>query len=176
MRIRRSTGLVLAGLTALAVSVGLGQQAQAAGGYYEITNFGSGMCAEVDRFGGTGANGTPLVQRACDGQTVQHWLPIEDPRGVHKFINRATGKCMDLRDGRDADRTVIQQWECGPSTSMKWTINPNSFDGVHQIKSFRTGRCLDVRGGSVLNGAAIQSVHCTGFGNAAQVWFFTPKS
>lgn len=172
MRAKRSTGLVMAGLAAVATAVGFGQSAQAAEGFYEITNFGSGMCAEVNRFGDTGANGTPVVQHPCDGQAGQHWLPIEDPSGVYKFVNRGTGKCMDLRDGRDADRVVIQQWECGSSTSMKWTINPNSFTGVHQIRSSRTGRCLDVRGGSVSAGAQIQSVRCTGFDNSAQVWIF----
>ncbi|TWP46975.1 RICIN domain-containing protein [Lentzea tibetensis] len=92
--------MVMAGLTAMAMAVGFGPSAQAADGFYEIVNFGS---------------------------------------GVYRFINRATGKCMDLKYGRDADGTIIH-----------------------------------VRGGSTSAGAQIQSVHCTGFGNAAQVWSFRP--
>jgi hypothetical protein len=169
---RRIAGLFLGGVVAAAATVVFGQPAQAAG-YFSVVNYGSGKCAEVNRFGNPGANGELVVQRTCDGSDVQKWTRADVGGGVLMLVNKASGLCMDARDGVNADSTPVQQWACTGTTSMKWTINPDSLDGVHQVKSQIGGRCLDVRAGALFDGAQIQIYHCTGFGNPAQVWFFS---
>jgi Ricin-type beta-trefoil lectin domain-like len=172
---RRIAGLFLVGVLAAAATVVFGQPAQAAGGYYSIVNYGSGKCAEVNRFGSPLANGELVVQRTCDGSAVQQWAPVDAGGGVYELVNAYSGMCMDVRNGANANSTPVQQWTCTGTTSMKWTINPNSFTGVHQVLS-RLGdehRCLDVRAGALFDGAQIQIYHCTGFGNSAQVWSFS---
>jgi hypothetical protein len=168
----RIAGTVLVSLMTALVGTLFVQPAQASTGYYEISNLGSGKCAEVDRFGAPYSNGGLVVQRTCDRNDVQLWSP--GGAGPYMFVNRASGLCMDVRNGINADATPVQQWACTGTTSMKWNISPNSFTGVHQITSQIGGRCLDVRSGSGADGAQIQIYHCTGFGNSAQVWSFVP--
>jgi hypothetical protein len=164
------TSVLLVAVMAAAMAAVFGQPAQAAAGYYRIINLGSGKCAEVNRSGNPGGNGELVVQRRCDRQAVQQWTPVNLGGGVYQFVNKFSGLCMDVRNGVNADRTPIQQWACRGSTSMKWTLNPDSFSGVHQVQSRTGGRCLDVRGGAVVDGAQIQIYRCTGFANSAQVW------
>ena len=168
----RAARLLLAGTVTALMTVVLVPSAQAASGYFNIVNLGSGKCAEVDRYGAPSWLGALVVQRTCDGNAVQHWAPVG--QSVYLFINEFSGMCMDVRDGVNADSTPVQQWACTATPSMKWTINPNSFSGVHQIRSQIGGRCLDVRAGATVDGAQIQIYRCTGFGNAAQVWSFWP--
>ncbi|MFI7069881.1 RICIN domain-containing protein [Micromonospora sediminicola] len=163
-----AASLLAAGLGAAA----LGQPAQAAGGHYQIVNYGSGKCLEVDRYGAPSSLGGLVVQRTCDGQAVQRWSPVG--QSTYTFVNQSSGMCLDVRNGVNADGTPLQQWACTGTTSMKWTVSPNSFSGVHQVRSQIGGRCLDVRGGSSADGATVQIYHCTGFGNPAQVWSFVP--
>jgi hypothetical protein len=169
---RGMSRMLVVGAVVAVVAALFAVPAQAAGGYYRIVNYGSGLCAEVNRYGAPWANGELVVQRVCDGSPVQQWAPVNTGGGVYEFVNAYSGDCMDVRNGVNADTTVIQQWECRGSNSMKWTINPNSFTGVHQIVSQTGGRCLDVRNGALWDGAQIQIYHCTGFGNSAQVWYF----
>lgn len=168
----RVGGAVAAGVLATGLGVALAPPAQAASGYYGIVNYGSGKCLEVDRFGAPASLGGLVVQRTCDGQAVQHWSPVG--QSPYTFVNRFSGMCVDVRNGVNADGTPLQQWACTGTTSMKWTVSPNSFTGVHQIKSQVGGRCMDVRAGSSADGATVQIYHCTGFDNSAQVWSFSP--
>ncbi|MFD4205436.1 RICIN domain-containing protein [Micromonospora tulbaghiae] len=167
---KRAAGVLAAGLLATGFGVASGPPAQAASGHYAIVNYGSGKCLEVDRFGAPSSLGGPVVQRTCDGQAVQRWSPVG--KSTYTFVNQFSGMCVDVRNGVNADGTPLQQWACTGTSSMKWTVDPNSFAGVHQIKSQIGGRCMDVRGGSAADGATVQIYHCTGFGNPAQVWSF----
>src|SRR5207248_10335733 len=107
--------------------------------------------------------------RTCDAtNNNQKWVLSHIGNGVYEFFNVGASKCMDVTDGKNADHTPIQLWGCNGSTSMRWTANP-SFDGVAQVKSETGGRCLDVFGDE---GAQLSLIHCTGFGNLAQIWRF----
>jgi hypothetical protein len=151
----------------VALSVAGGGVAHAAGDG-DVVNFhnvGSEMCAEAIGVG----NGVPVVQRPCDSaNNNQKWVLSRVGGSVYEFFNVAAAKCMDVTDGKNADHTPIQLWSCNGSTSMQWTANPG-FGGVAQVKSQTGGRCLDVFGDV---GQQLQLIHCTGFGNLAQVWKF----
>jgi len=128
-------------------------------------NVGSDECAEALGAG----NGVRVVQRTCNAaNNFQKWVLAQVGSGVYEFVNVGASACMDVTDGKNADHTPIQLWGCNGSTSMRWTANP-SFDGVAQVKSETGGRCLDVFGD---DGAQLTLIHCTGFGNLAQVWRF----
>ena len=176
MKSRTSIAAVVTGLLVAAFAVATVQPAQAAVGYFRLVNFGSGKCAEPNRFGVPRGNGEPIQQWTCDGSDRQAWHPTKHEIGTsnYLFINRNSSKCLDVRDGRNRDGTPVQQWDCRGGSSMIWTLNPDSFTGVHQLKSHIGDRCLDVAAGSLEDGAQIQIVHCTGFGNPAQVWYFEP--
>jgi hypothetical protein len=176
MNLKRKIATALIGVLAAAFTVGIETPAHAAEGYYRIINFGSGKCAEPNRFGDPRGNGEPVLQWTCDGSARQAWHPFLHEIGTNHwvFVNRDSSKCLDVRDGRNADRTPIQQWDCRGGASMIWDLNPNSFTGVHQLISHIGSRCLDVAAGSLEEGAQIQIYRCTGFGNPAQVWYFEP--
>jgi predicted transglutaminase-like cysteine proteinase len=184
MSVRRRMGsMTLVAVMAALMTALFGQPAQAVGdqyklplGFYHLRNIGSNKCAEVNPLGAPMANGELVVQRTCvtsgPALALQLWSPsaLNVSGGGYTFTNKNSGKCMDVRNGVNADSTPVQQWECRGSTSMKWSLNPDSSTGVHQVLSQTGGRCLDVRGGAVGIGAQIQIYHCTGFGNPAQVW------
>jgi hypothetical protein len=164
-------GLLAAALNAVGGGVAHAAQvsnpvaAAAPGDVVTIRNIGSNHCAEPIGFG----NGDIVVQRTCDpSNNNQKWVLSHIGGGVYQFVNVGTSKCLDVKNGQNADRTPIQQWACTGTTSMRWKGNPN-FDGVALVVSETGGRCLDVFGSE---GAPLRLIHCTGFGNLAQVWTF----
>jgi len=165
----RAAGLLLIAALAAMVSVTFAQPAQADPFYYQIRNFGSGLCATA----GVRGNGEPITQQPCTHAAGQMWHPYLQSDGDWEFFNQF-GQCLDVRDGVFADRQPVQQWDCRGSTSMEWANDPNTFTGVHQLHSELgdDSKCLDVAAGSLQPGAQIQIYRCTGFGNAAQVWSF----
>lgn len=124
---KRAAGVLAAGLLATGLGVASGPPAQAATGHYAIVNYGSGKCLEVDRSGAPSSLGGRVVQRTCDGQAVQRWSPVG--RDTYTFVNQFSGMCVDVRNGVNADGTPLQQWACTGTSSMKWTVDPNSFAG-----------------------------------------------
>jgi Ricin-type beta-trefoil lectin domain-like len=138
---------------------------------FSIVNYGSGLCLEP---AGSGW-GEPILQQPCDSmRPMQRWLlsPATATRSL--LVNQATGLCMDVRDGVNANRTVVQLWSCNLyARSMRWglaTLIPDLyFKAVSEIGS----RCLDVAAGSLQPGAQIQIYDCTrGVTNAAQIFAF----
>lgn len=138
--------------------------------YYQIANYGSGLCAGI-RSWELYNNGATVVQQRCTGAPEQLWADVPLGGGYHRFVNGRSGMCMDVRDGQNADWTPVQQWACANYNGMSWLATVPSWVPT-QIKSGRGGRCLDVRGGSLQEGAVIQIYHCTS-NNPAQLWTIT---
>jgi hypothetical protein len=142
-----------------------------------IRNYGSGMCAGIRAFESHN-NGATVVQQPCTGQFEQQWQHIDVFNGNSYFRNYASGMCMDVRDGVNADSTPVQQWTCTRAgiRSMTWkTTFPIPVVVPSQVKTSLGDdrhRCLDVRGGSAEDGAVIQIYHCTD-NNPAQAWTIT---
>ena len=172
----RSRTLVLTtiGVLVAAVLAFAAASAPAFAESYQIKNYGSGKCAGVNWWE-AGNNGAGVVLQSCVStaspmSVYQQWTrdPVSSD-GYQHFINVASGKCLDVTDGINADWTPTQQWTCTNTPGMAWkTTFP--YPGVpFQVKSKIGGRCLDVRGGSLQDGAVIQIYHCTA-NNPAQVW------
>jgi hypothetical protein len=164
----------------LAAAALLAFEAPAYADYYEIRNYGSGQCAGLNWWEYF-ANGAPVVQLTCNGSPEQLWSAVPVGDGYYMFVNGRSGKCMDVRDGKNADWTPVQQWECTNTNGMKWKTTVPAYTpqwmttrlGVNTPR-LEHGRCLDVRGGSLEEGAAIQIYHCTS-NNTAQVFTTTPR-
>ena len=158
-----------AGLLA-AVLVGFGGAAASAqASYNEIRNYGSGLCAGLNWWE-YNYDGASVVQQTCDGSPEQRWAEVPLGGGVYRFVNGRNGKCMDVRDARDADSQPVQVWSCSSSRGMLWRVPYLPAWGPVQIRSALSGgRCLDVRSGSLQPGAVIQIYRCTS-NNPAQLW------
>jgi hypothetical protein len=161
---RRVAGLLVAGAITLGAAA-----APALADSYQIQNYGSGKCAGVNWWE-AGNNGAGVVQQDCNSSSpYQQWTRDPIGSGYQHFVNVASGKCMDVTDGINADWTPVQQWTCTNTPGMAWKTSFPYPWVPFQVKSAIGGRCLDVRGGSLQPGAVIQIYHCTS-NNPAQVW------
>jgi hypothetical protein len=171
MNIRRGIAalFLVGGLSAAGLATA--GPASAASGYYTMVNYGSQMCATV--YGDVYGNGTPVRQQPCvAGNTAQIWYPEPTTGGYLHWRNLASGMCLDVRDGRDADRTTIQQWTCNTTAKgMRWWLGSGAFPGANLLLSAISYRCAEVAGGSLVPGAYLQTYHCTR-ANYAQNWEF----
>jgi hypothetical protein len=172
MRIRRAVAaLVATSISAMGLVVAA-QPAQAyppAPGYILLQNAGSGLCVTVYP-GSPLLNGADVVQFGCHGWYEQWWKPVYVGNGYYHFVNYGSGKCLDVRDGVNADRTPVQQWDCTSTPGMAWKAPNGLTDGiVTRLTSRIGGRCLDVRDGSLAEFAVIQIYRCTA-NNYAQQW------
>jgi len=139
----------------------------------KIVNWGSGFCADVGHYGNLYENGVRIQQWGCGTDSRQVWQLVvttnKDLRNGFRLVNGASGKCLDVVDGKNADRTPVQQWDCrfGQFTpSQTWFLDPAV---PTRIVSDIGGRCLEVAGGSLVQGAYLQTYHCTS-NNPAQIF------
>ena len=113
--------------------------------YYEIRNFGSGMCAGLNSWEYFD-NGAPVVQLTCDRSPEQLWSAVPLSDGYYMFVNARSGKCMDVRDGKNVDWTPVQQWACTNTNGMKWkTLIPAYVPrevGDIEARRHQTGRSM----------------------------------
>jgi hypothetical protein len=144
--------------------------AAAQASYHEIRNFGSQLCAGLNS-NEYYYNGATVVQQPCNGSPEQMWAPDPSGSGYYRFINGRNGKCMDVRDGIDADRTPVQVWTCTATRGMSWRPPFLPAWVPVQLKSGLSGaRCLDVRGAHTNPARSSRSTT----NNPAQQWTIHP--
>jgi len=153
-----------------------------------VTNFGSGKCIEPvpGPDGNYGVNGLAVEQFTCQPSpsVIPVWgiVPVADvyvfpfTRTAYHIVNWQSGQCLDDRDGRTSDRSPVQQWTCGTSTTMLWVLG-DSLGGGKTVSWMRAlqnngSACLDVANGSGSDGAVLQLYHCTAQNTAQH--FFVP--
>ena len=167
---------IAAALTVVASTAAImlvGAQLAHSVGPNRITNWGSRLCLDVGHYGNLHENGVRIQQWGCSGDSRQVWNFIvtanrENKLG-YKISNAGSGKCLDVENGRNADRTPVQQWDCRIghfAASQTWYVDPSV---PTRIVSEIGGRCLDVAGGSLVEGAYLQTYHCTA-NNPAQIF------
>jgi len=160
-----------------AAEAAMAEAAPAIASLFKIVNYGSGYCLEPTGYGW----GEPIVQQPCSNlRPAQRWslsaATRRDNITRYLFVNRATGLCMDVRDGINADGTIVQQWSCDMQHgSMRWSLTTLIPDLYFKVVSEIGSRCLDVAGGSLQPGAQIQIYRCTpGVTNTAQIFALQP--
>jgi hypothetical protein len=112
-------------------------------GYFRLQARHSGQCLMLDSRHGLG-NGTPVIQYPyCDAgydASEWRWGPVlekttcsESPCFREYFrtlVNRATGKCLDARNGWSApppQQSVLQQWDC-ITTGDDWNADNQGWE------------------------------------------------
>jgi Ricin-type beta-trefoil lectin domain-like len=171
---RHPIAAALTVVAAIAAIMLVDAQVAHAVGPNKITNWGSGLCLDVGHYGNLNDNGVRIQQWGCSGESRQVWnfIVTANPDTLklgYKISNAGSGKCLDVENGKNADRTPVQQWECRTgqfAASQTWYVDPAV---PTRIVSDIGGRCLDVAGGSLVEGAYLQTYHCTA-NNAAQIF------
>ncbi len=165
-------------LTIIAILVGMvpsviGGSVAAQPATFMIVNAGSGLCLEPN---GSGL-GEPILQQPCDStRLTQRWVKSPATTTHSLIANKGYPTCLDVRDGVNANGTVVQQWSCDiQAHSMRWQFSTLVPDRFFKLVSAIGSRCLDVAGGSLEPGAKIQIYRCTQNNtNTAQIWETRP--
>ena len=58
------------------------------------------------------------------GGTNQQWQPVAEANGRYHFVNRYSGKCLDIPAASTADSVQLQQFACNGTTAQSFTLNP----------------------------------------------------
>lgn len=63
-----------------------------------------------------------------DGGANQQWLPVPEATGVYHFVNRLSGKCLDVPSASLYDSVQLQQYDCNGSAAQSFAVH--SPDGI----------------------------------------------
>lgn len=147
-------------------------------GAWRIVNRQSGRCLEVQgRATNAGAN---VAQYRCTGDDNQLWRlgavadniggrphaqaepvaagPGGRPQGRALYAgmihSRATGKCVDVEGGSDADGADVRQWSCNGSPAQLWDVVDLGRNEV-AFASVGSNKVMEVAGASRQRGADV---------------------
>lgn len=119
----------------------------------------------LDLQGGGEANGAPIIQWTCHFLDNQWFAPLRtfDASGNVSivFINKKSGKCIDLNGSGLANGTPIIQWTCHNGANQQWELvlvenDPNTpNDDTFLMKNRKSGKCVDL-GSTVAGTNAVQ--------------------
>jgi Ricin-type beta-trefoil lectin domain len=56
------------------------------------------------------------------GGANQQWLPVAEASGAYHFVNRNSGKCLDVPSASTADGVQLQQYACNGSAAQSFTL------------------------------------------------------
>lgn len=84
--------------------------------------------------------------------------------GASDEIIGINNRCLDVRNGQDADGVTVQIFDCNGTPSQDWEID----DADSTIRVFQFSKCLDVESGSQDDGAPVQINDCRN--TESQVW------
>ncbi|BAJ26212.1 MULTISPECIES: ricin-type beta-trefoil lectin domain protein [Kitasatospora] len=107
-----------------------------------------------------GTGGTFFPEPGAESLTL-----TAQPAAAGRITTPTTGRCLDVNNSGTANGTVVQTWDCNPSTAQQWTL---ADDG-----SLRAlGKCLDVPNSSTADYVKLAIWDCNGGGN--QKWELRP--
>lgn len=60
------------------------------------------------------------------GGANQQWQPVDEGGGAYHFVNRNSGKCLDVPAASTADSTQLVQYTCNNSAAQRFQVTPVS--------------------------------------------------
>jgi hypothetical protein len=81
----------------------------------------------------------------------------------YKIRLSGTDKCLNVRDAKTDDLTMVQMYECSLAWNNQWIFQSEqtTLGLAYRIKARQAaGKCLDVRGASTDTGAQVQIFTC----------------
>jgi hypothetical protein len=111
-------------------------------------------------------DGATVALQTCTGATSQQWT-FAGTKAAGGQVKVFGNKCLDVKDGVNADGTKLQIWTCSTTNN----VNQNWwYTGDNRLSWKDHGKCTDLTGGSLADGNVIQVWSCGG-GNFNQVWY-----
>ncbi|MDH2427182.1 RICIN domain-containing protein [Sphaerisporangium sp. TRM90804] len=91
------------------------------GGYYRVnSNLGASQAWDVTDV--STADGAKIQLWNYGGGANQQWLPVEEAGGAYHFVNRHSGKCLDVPARSTADGVQLQQYACNGTPAQSFTM------------------------------------------------------
>jgi hypothetical protein len=69
------------------------------------------------------ADGALIQLWAYGGGDNQQWQPVAEANGGYHFVNRNSGKCLDVPSASTADSTQLQQYTCNGTGAQSFTLS-----------------------------------------------------
>lgn len=90
-------------------------------GYFQVGS--QSAPAQVwDDSGVSAADGSLIQLWTYGGGSNQQWLPVAETGGSYHFVNRYSGKCLDVPSASTADSTQLQQYTCNGTAAQSFTL------------------------------------------------------
>ncbi|MFE4696580.1 RICIN domain-containing protein [Streptomyces sp. NPDC056738] len=96
--------------------------AATSGGYSQVGNRTDATKA-WDVTGVSTADGAPVQLWTYGGGTNQQWQAVAETGGAYHFVNRNSGKCLDVPSASAADSVQLQQYTCNGTAAQSFYVN-----------------------------------------------------
>ncbi|GAA4203275.1 RICIN domain-containing protein [Streptosporangium oxazolinicum] len=94
------------------------------GGFYRVNN-GNNTAQAWDVVNVSTADSAPIQLWSYSGGNNQQWQAVEEPGGFYHFVNRHSGKCLDVPGASIGDSVQFQQYTCNGTTAQSFSLgNP----------------------------------------------------
>ncbi|GID27894.1 RICIN domain-containing protein [Paractinoplanes brasiliensis] len=97
------------------------QFAPTSGGYVRINGRGNAAQA-LDVTNVSTADNAPIQTWAYGGGANQQWLPVDEGGGYYRFVNRNSGKCLDVPAASTADGVQLVQYTCNGTAAQSFRL------------------------------------------------------
>jgi hypothetical protein len=95
------------------------------GGYYRVnSNLNAAQAWDVTNV--STADSAPIQLWSYSSGNNQQWLPVEEAGGTYHFVNRNSGKCLDVPGASTADSVQLQQYTCNGTAAQSFTMATTS--------------------------------------------------
>ncbi len=95
------------------------------GGYYQIDNF-SNTAEAWDVTDVSTADSAPVQTWTYSGGLNQQWMPVAESGDTYHFVNRNSGKCLDVPSASTDNSVQLQQYACNGSAAQSFTLGGGS--------------------------------------------------
>ncbi|WP_424531330.1 RICIN domain-containing protein [Sphaerisporangium viridialbum] len=91
------------------------------GGYYRVnSNLNAAQAWDVTNV--SAADNAPIQLWSYSGGNNQQWQPVEEAGGSYHFVNRNSGKCLDVPAASTADSVQLAQYTCNGTAAQSFTM------------------------------------------------------
>ncbi|MEV7969695.1 RICIN domain-containing protein [Sphaerisporangium sp. NPDC088356] len=91
------------------------------GGYYRVnSNLNAAEAWDVTNV--SAADNAPIQLWSYSGGNNQQWQPVEEAGGSYHFVNRNSGKCLDVPAASTADGVQLAQYTCNGTAAQSFTM------------------------------------------------------
>ncbi|KAJ8080058.1 hypothetical protein PM082_016885 [Marasmius tenuissimus] len=137
----------------------------------QLQSFNPGCTFESTPPASKDADGAPVVIHDCNTEEL-----AKHDWEVSLFTRQNSGpqqlkvfgdKCLDVKDGVNADGTKLQIWSCNPGSTNQLWISVQDFT----FNWAGTDKCIDITDGNIVDGNQLQIWTCVGgAGSPNQKW------